>query len=154
MPSDTLTDIRVKDVMTSNPVYVSPAATIRELAELLDENEFSGVPVVDVHERVIGVVSKTDLLHRWIQGSAEAGSGTFLELLDDGMSAGEFERIDQSTVEEFMTVEPVTATPDEPLADITRRMVLERVHRVIVLGENRQLKGIVTTLDILKHISG
>lgn len=154
MPAETITGVSVREVMTTNPVYISPAATIRNLAELLDSNEISGVPVVDVRERVIGVVSKTDLLSRWIIGTSETGSSTFLELLDDGLRARDYVIDDQGTVEEFMSVDPVTTTPDKPITDVVRRMVSERVHRVIVVDDDMRLKGIVTTLDILKHISG
>lgn len=153
MPADTLVGVSVREVMTPNPVYISPAATIRELAELLDSNEISGVPVLDVRERVIGVVSKTDLLSRWISGSRETGSSSFLELLEDGLQIGEYVIDDQGRVEEFMSVDPVTTTPDKPITDIARRMVSERVHRVIVVDDDMRLKGIVTTLDILKHLS-
>lgn len=153
MPAETFTGVSVREVMTPNPVYISPAATIRDLAELLDSNEISGVPVVDVQERVIGVVSKTDLLGRWISGTNESGSSSFLELLEDGLQTGEYSIDDQGTVEEFMSVDPVTTTPDKPITDIARRMVSERVHRVIVVDENMRLKGIVTTLDILKYMA-
>lgn len=153
MSSDTIADITVKTVMTTNPVSVSPAATLRELAEILDSNEISGVPVVDVQERVIGVVSKTDLLSQWMHGGEDSGAGTFLELLEDGFTTEGFEINEQNTVEEFMSVDPVTALPDEPITEVARRMVRERVHRVIVVDENNRLKGIVTTLDILKHVT-
>ncbi|MCH7546967.1 MAG: CBS domain-containing protein [Planctomycetes bacterium] len=165
MASATLTGILVHDVMTARPVAVSPTMTIRELAELLDANEISGVPVVDGQDRVIGVVSKTDLLHQWIRGSevsdggdysgagSFASSGSFIELLEDGIRANEIDRNTDKTIEEFMSVEPVTAHPDESLDVISRRMVNERVHRVIVVDQDSRLVGIVTTLDILDHIS-
>lgn len=165
MSSATLTGIQVNDVMTARPVAVSPTMTIRDLAELLDANEISGVPVVDGQERVIGVVSKTDLLHQWIRGSevsgggdysgagSFSGSGSFIELLEDGIRANEIDRNTDKTIEEFMSVEPVTALPDESLDAVSRRMVSERVHRVIVVDKDSRLVGIVTTLDILDHIS-
>lgn len=153
MPLATLADICVKDVMTTKPVAVSPSMSVHDLSELLDANEISGVPVVDVQERVIGVVSKTDLLHQWIRGSDESYSGSFIELLEDGLRTVEHEMDTQDAIEAFMSVEPITVRPEEPIATVAKLMVRERVHRVIVTDEHRRLLGIVTTLDILKHIS-
>ena len=59
----TATSLIASEIMTSNPVRVTSDATATELGRLLDTNEISGVPVVDALDRVIGVVSKTDLLH-------------------------------------------------------------------------------------------
>ena len=165
MSSATLKGNQVKDVMTARPVAVSPSMTIRNLAELLDSNEISGVPVVDGQDRVIGVVSKTDLLHQWIRGSevSEAGeysrvgsfsgSGSIIELLEDGIRTEEIDRNTDKAIEEFMSVDPVTALPEDSLDVISRRMVNERVHRVIVVDQDSRLLGIVTTLDILDHLS-
>ena len=151
--------------MTARPVAVSPTMTIRDLAELLDANEISGVPVVDGQDRVIGVVSKTDLLHQWIRGSevseggdysgagSFSGSISFIELLEDGIRTEEINRSTDKTIEEFMSVDPVTAHPEESMDVISRRMVNERVHRVIVVDKDSRLLGIVTTLDILDHLS-
>ena len=56
------TPASVKDIMTRDPVCVSPDTSAVELARILEANEISGVPVVDALDRAIGVVSKTDLL--------------------------------------------------------------------------------------------
>jgi len=51
----------IRDIMTSNVKTVPPEMSLKELAELLTEEEVSGVPVV-ASGRVVGVVSTTDLL--------------------------------------------------------------------------------------------
>jgi CBS domain-containing protein len=135
--------------MTSNPVRVSCATTVRELARLLAANEVSGVPVVDALDRVIGVVSKTDLLHRCVEGPVGSRPG-ILESLAEGLSSGtEIDPDELGTVEEFMTPDPITASPDEPIGVVARRMAEEGVHRVVVIDETRHVLGIVTSLDVL-----
>ncbi|MCH7847909.1 MAG: CBS domain-containing protein [Planctomycetes bacterium] len=47
----TTTPVCAADIMTSNPVRVTPDVTAVELARLLDANEISGVPVVDSLDR-------------------------------------------------------------------------------------------------------
>ena len=55
---------RVGEVMTNDPVCLSGGETVAEVARLFDANEISGAPVVDGLHRLIGVVSRTDLIHR------------------------------------------------------------------------------------------
>ena len=152
MSTATFTKTSVKDVMTANPVFISPAASLRELAELLDANDISGVPVVNVNERVIGVVSKTDLLQQFIQGPKEAGDGSFVELLDDGLRTAEYNMDDEGCVEDFMSIDPVIANVEDSVGDVAQRMLSENVHRVVVLDADERLAGIVTTFDILRHV--
>ena len=145
----------IKDVMTANPIRVSGDTTAREFARILDANEISGVPVVDALDRVIGVVSKTDLLHRCVEGPAGSTSGTFFEALAEARSA-ELEADDLGTVEEFMTPEPVVASGDDAIAGTARRMAQEGVHRVIVIDDQRRVLGIVTPPPgtIMQSVSG
>lgn len=53
--------ILVRDIMTRDPVTVTPDLTVEETAELLLEKKISGVPVVDAAGRIAGVITQTDL---------------------------------------------------------------------------------------------
>jgi CBS domain-containing protein len=143
----------VSMIMTTDPIRASAGDSARELAELLDVNQVSGVPVVDTQDRVIGVVSRTDLLHQCVQGPLGESSEAFLEALASG-TATTWQADDLGTVGDFMSTTPVLASPDDPVDGIARRMVEERVHRVIIVDESRRCIGIVTTLDLIKALSG
>jgi CBS-domain-containing membrane protein len=52
------------DVMTTNVITVSPDSSVQEVAKILSERGVSGVPVVDAQNRLVGIVSEGDLLHR------------------------------------------------------------------------------------------
>jgi acetoin utilization protein AcuB len=56
-----LTKIKVKDIMTKDPISVPPDYTVEETARLLLENKISGAPVVDQSGNVIGTITQTDL---------------------------------------------------------------------------------------------
>ena len=56
-----LMKIKVKDIMTKNPIAVPLDWTVEETAELLLSNKISGAPVVDEKDRVVGVSTQTDL---------------------------------------------------------------------------------------------
>lgn len=56
-----ISKIKVRDIMTKDPLTVAPDCTVEETAELLMEHKISGVPVVEESGRVIGVITKDDL---------------------------------------------------------------------------------------------
>jgi CBS domain-containing protein len=144
------TCMTVKNVMTSDPISVEPSVSARELARVLTDNNISGVPVVDVQDRVVGVVSKTDLLQWCVTGGLGFGAENLLPNLSAGRSTRRAETEDLGIVEDFMSGEPILATADEPLESIARRMAEEKVHRIIVVDAHGCLVGIVTSLDLLK----
>jgi CBS domain-containing protein len=138
--------------MTPDPICVGADTSARELARILESNAISGVPVVDSLNRIIGVASKTDLLRRCVEGPLGSRPGTFFESLAEGLGTGtDMDPEELGTVEEFMTTEPVTGRPDEPLGTVARRMADEGVHRVVVIDNRRHVVGIVTSLDLLRQ---
>jgi acetoin utilization protein AcuB len=56
-----LTKIRVKGIMTKDPITVPPDYTVEETARVLLENKISGAPVQDKNGKVIGTITQTDL---------------------------------------------------------------------------------------------
>jgi CBS domain-containing protein len=144
------TDLMAKDVMVPEPVCVEPSTTVRQLARVFEENEISGVPVVNKEGKVIGVVSKTDLIRRCSEGSADIPPTFLFEVLTDVI--GEDEEIIPEAlicVEDFMTSDPVTVTPNTPAGYVARLMFEKRIHRIIVADHDKFPVGIITSLDLL-----
>jgi acetoin utilization protein AcuB len=56
-----LMKIKIKDIMTKNPIAVPLDWTVEETARLLLSNKISGAPVIDEKDRVVGVITQTDL---------------------------------------------------------------------------------------------
>jgi acetoin utilization protein AcuB len=56
-----VSQIKVKNIMTENPITVPQNYTIEETAEVLLKNKISGVPVVDQNGAVVGIITQTDL---------------------------------------------------------------------------------------------
>jgi CBS domain-containing protein len=144
--------LTAKQIMTREPVSVTPDVTARDLAQLLADHQISGVPVVDPQDRVIGVVSRTDLLQWCVTGGLGLGAGDLLPSLARSPNADRERRVpdDLGIVEDFMTEDPITCTADTPVSAIARRMAEDRVHRVIVVDDDGCLYGVVTSLDVLK----
>ena len=56
-----LTKIKVKDIMTKDPITVPPDYTAEETALVLLDGKISGAPVVDDSGQVVGTITQTDL---------------------------------------------------------------------------------------------
>jgi acetoin utilization protein AcuB len=56
-----LTKIKVKDIMTRDPIAVPPDYTVEETARVLLDGKISGAPVVDDYGQVVGIITQTDL---------------------------------------------------------------------------------------------
>ncbi|MFO0827072.1 MAG: CBS domain-containing protein [Phycisphaerales bacterium] len=151
------TDLKARDVMTAEPVCVERSTTIRELWSIFDQNEISGVPVVDQQGRAIGVVSKTDLLRRYSEGNLnDAASYLFETLAEQGdVDAGkDIASEPRFTVNDVMTESPIVVGPETPVAEVARRMYDARVHRMIVVDRLGIPIGIITSLDLLRVFPG
>jgi len=56
-----ISKIKIKEIMTKNPITVPLDYTIDEAAEILLDNKLTGAPVVDNEGKVVGVITQTDI---------------------------------------------------------------------------------------------
>ena len=56
-----LSEIKIKDIMTPNPITIHPDETVEYAAVIMLENRISGLPVVDDEGHVIGIITQTDI---------------------------------------------------------------------------------------------
>ena len=90
---------------------------------------------------VIGMVTKTDLIERLIEDHPSYGGGE---------TATQAFAHDHREVDEIMNDVVHSVAPDAPVADIAVMMAEHKIHRVLVMEEEKLL-GIVTSLDVLAH---
>lgn len=148
-------DILARDLMTS-PVYVLPSsASIPEAAELLLSWRVSGAPVVDRHGRPIGVFTLKDLA-RYVRDRAQEDLGPAEPTLERRDLAGcrwPWELLEGAVVSDLMTYGMATVFPETPLRDVVHTMLSLGIHRVIVVGEEGRIEGIITTMDVMRWLS-
>ncbi|MBX3378291.1 MAG: CBS domain-containing protein [Phycisphaeraceae bacterium] len=145
-------ELTARDIMSVDPICVRPHTTIRELARTFEEHEISGAPVIDQSGKVVGVVTKTDLIRRCSEGTADIPPAYLFEVLSDQGDDEEASQVIPEPlicVEDFMTEDPLMVAPTISVATIAKLMFERRIHRVIVADDDRFPMGIVTSLDIL-----
>lgn len=62
-----LSQLTMGEIMTANPVTISPKATIGEAARLMLKNQISGLPVVDNHHHLVGIITESDIFRLVVQ---------------------------------------------------------------------------------------
>jgi CBS domain-containing protein len=101
--------------MVSPVVTVKPSTTVRDVATLFLERQISAVPVVDEQGQLVGIVSEGDLMHRAEIVTERRRSWWLLLLAQDQALAADYIKAHARKVEDVMTRNVVTATPDTPL---------------------------------------
>jgi acetoin utilization protein AcuB len=56
-----LSKLKIKRIMTPHPIIISQEATIDEAAQMMLENKISGLPVVDYHGMLVGIITESDI---------------------------------------------------------------------------------------------
>lgn len=149
-----------KDLMTKKVVCAYPETPIKQVIKILVDYDIDGVPVIDKREKLIGVVSKTDILeyNEKEPGKRIPKGGKSFYHDTNGRSKKDFEKISKekdfgkAVVKDIMTSHVVTADADETIDRLAKKMYQEKIHRIII-QEDRKVIGVVSTLDILHVIS-
>ncbi|WP_103417919.1 CBS domain-containing protein [Streptomyces sp. ZL-24] len=117
--------------MTREVVQAGPTTPFKEVVRLLDHHRISGLPVVDADDKVLGVLSGSDLVgaQAYREGSAPRQA---------------------VTAQEVMSSPAVTVHPEQSVPDAARLMERRGVERLPVVDEADRLIGIATRRDLLR----
>jgi CBS domain-containing protein len=112
-----------KDIMTKNVVTVEAAATVREAARILTQQQLSGAPVVDRDRQIVGVVSEADIV------AHQTGR-----------------------VKDIMSKKVFSIAEDTPIEEVAALMMTRRIKRLPVM-RGEKLVGIVSRADIVATVA-
>lgn len=153
-----------RDLMTSEILVVAEDMTLAELAEFLVGHEISGTVVCDQQGKSSGVVSLTDIATAEAEGGQSLGAErpSYYDLGWDDSAAyrltDEWDSIairvprGELRVRDIMSPKILSVPPETSAADVARIMLESHIHRVLVEDQG-QLLGIVTTSDLLRLLA-
>lgn len=122
--------LKVRDVMSADVKTLVATTSIDDAARSLTLHHVGGAPVME-HGRVVGVISKSDLVAPRNRSGAKG----------------------ETTVGQVMTPLVQSVKEGEPLMAAVRLMVDQGIHRAVVTDGKGRLVGIVTAMDVLRALT-
>ncbi len=141
--------MKTADVMSTNVIAVGPDRPVREIAQLMSEHHFSGIPVVDAAGSLIGIVSHSDLLHRPETGTERKHRRWLDFFADPDTQAREYVKTHGMKASDVMSRNVITVPAETELRDAADILDRRNVKRLPVLRDGR-LVGILTRGDIVR----
>lgn len=151
--------IAAREIMTTPVISVTEEMTLKELAELLSKNRFSGVPVVDAEQKVIGILSDTDIVRYSHQVNVVPFSdlsgwiSPYTDITDIATVRKGMDQLSKTTVGKVMTRKVFTATEDTDIHEVAKVMNRRKINRVPVVDGSGKLVGIITRADMVNYLA-
>lgn len=127
--------MKVVDVMTKNPLVMTPGETIGQADEIMTENRIRQLPVV-AEGALLGIVTDRDIRSFLAQSSI--------------LEPEERAKALKTQVRDIMTTEPMTLSPDDDLREAVELLIEEKIGGIPVVDEAEGVVGIVTYVDVLR----
>ncbi|GIW09091.1 MAG: hypothetical protein KatS3mg061_0148 [Dehalococcoidia bacterium] len=127
------------DLMTSPAVTIRADATVLSAARLMAERRLKRLPVVDAAGRLLGMVSRVDLLRTVAEG---------YPLPEEPPAPTRRPRL----VGEIMRTRVPTVPPQATLAEVLEAVVSTRLNRAVVVDEQRRVVGIITDAELVRRL--
>jgi CBS domain-containing protein len=148
------------DLMSSNPVSLAASATVKEAAAFFADNDFSAAPVIDEAGRPVGVLSQSDIVRydrekvEYVSADPEYYALTDLsqcsaEALPTGFEVVD---VDSTQVRNIMTPLLFSVLPETAATQVIEDMLAHKIHRLFVVGGDGVLVGIISAIDVLRHL--
>jgi CBS domain-containing protein len=144
--------MRVKDLMKTSVVTVSPDTSVKHAAQIMLEKKVSGIPVVDDRHMLVGMITEGDLLRRreicaqMPVGPSESDKRSRAE------RAADFVKSHSWKVADVMTKGVIAVEEEAPVGRVAAMMDEHHVKRIPVTREGR-LVGIVSRVDLLRLVA-
>lgn len=124
--------MRAKDLMSTDVVTIREDAPVAQLCDVMQAAHVQGLPVLNAHGELVGIVTEDDILY-----------GTMGVFDKDGQAV---------PVRDIMTAPAVCATEDTDIVELAQMLWGMRIHRIPILVDGR-VAGIVTALDVVRAVA-
>jgi CBS domain-containing protein len=123
---------RIREYMDTVVPTLSPETGIMTAVDFLLQHRVTGAPVVDADEKLVGIITETDLLR----------------LVTEGVQG---EPPIEATVAEYMTTDVITVSPTVDIYYIAGMFLTNKFRRLPVV-ENDKIVGAITRFDLLRVV--
>jgi sulfide:quinone oxidoreductase len=137
--------MHVRDVMTRDVVTVRQGTALTAVAELMAAKRVSGVPVLDVHDQLVGVVTEADFL-----SAMNLDSGLVASAVEAIVRKRRVRKGMGTIVEDIMTRSPIVVRESDTLETAVRLMDRNKIKRLVVTDADKRVRGVVSRGDLIK----
>ena len=146
----------VAQIMSTEPITVTPKTSLQEAIQILAERKISGLPVVNDSGELVGIISETDLT--WQETGVDTPPyvmflDSVIYLQNPAKHNREVHKALGQTVGDAMSDRPTTITKDRPVREAARIMHEKKVRQLPVVDDNDRLIGIVTQGDVIRMMA-
>ena len=142
--------MKAKNIMSKDVVTLSPSQGMRQIYEIFKKTRYGGIPVVDRHNNILGMITKAEILSVFLPDYFDMLGENIIFIDDFGALEEEFESMpsfELFVAEDIMKKGAVTVEENASLLKVAAVMRKYKVRRVLVAKDNK-LKGIITRGDI------
>lgn len=139
----------IKEVITLNP-----ETKIREVADLLNEHNLTGLPVINKENKVVGIISEEDFMtqnhHLHLPSYIQTLQALKTWDRSDEKLKEEIKKLSNIKVSEIMNPEVITVSSERSLKDLATLSAEKRVNPISVTDKENHLLGVVSRSDIVR----
>lgn len=139
--------MKVRDAMSRRVITVSGDMKLRELWKTLFTAKINALPVVDKKKRLLGIISKEDILKLLYPD--------YEDLIEDFFSVTDFEEMEKrldalgsKRASDIMSKRVVFTREDTPIMRALSRMIVRNYHQLPVLSREDRIVGMLTKGDV------
>ena len=122
------------ELMSPHPLSINDQASVRDAAVFLTRKRIGAAPVIDQAGRTVGVISLSDIARHAYGEDASTPSDQPMKVRD------------------VMTPDVLFVRPDTPIKTVIDDLLKLGVHRLFVIDSDEVLIGVISMLDILRHV--
>lgn len=130
-----------QDVMTRLPVIIRPSASLEQAVQLMLTEGHKRLPVIDEQRRVVGMISRADVLRSLGEG---------FPIPDNGEQPA---TAMPTVVGDVMTRNVPVVRESARIAEVLDAVVSTRLNRAVVIDEQGRVKGVVSDADLLERLN-
>jgi len=141
---------KVSEFMRKKVLTVTPATPIEEIWSLIFKKGIHALPVVDVKNKLLGIISEEDLLSKVYPEYSEIIGD--LNNLDLDSVEGQVKKLKRFTAKELMSTTVFTTESEESIFLALSRMLMLQVRQLPVIDHHRVVIGMISKGDLFDYI--
>ncbi|MFM8448711.1 MAG: HPP family protein [Haliscomenobacter sp.] len=127
----------IREIMTTDLITISPDTSTDKISTIFSRHSFHHLPVVEKGDKLIGMVSKQDILK--------------IELLAAGRLSPHENELRNILAKDIMTGQPLSLSPEDSIGLAADIFMANQFHALPILEDDMRLTGLITTHDLLMY---